>query len=53
MYAMPRCSSTVMEKPQMFVPERPFHPSPHVLFPNSPARGTVWKSQSFFPVRAS
>src|SRR5215831_14533791 len=51
---MLRCSSTVMYQPQMFVPERFFHPSSsHVSCPNSPGRGTVWNSHSFFPSRAS
>ena len=51
---MPRASSTVSEKPHVFVPERSFQPSSsHVSWPTSPGRGTVWKSHSFLPVTAS
>src|SRR5688572_30417448 len=37
----------------MFVPPRPSQPSPQVSLNGSPARGTVWNSQSFAPVRTS
>jgi len=37
----------------MFVPPRPSQPSPQVSLNRSPARGTVWNSQSFAPVRTS
>ena len=50
---MPRSASTGAANPHMFVPPRPSQPLPHVSLNGSPARGTVWNSQSFAPVRTS
>src|SRR5204863_6347191 len=50
---MPSSSSTENGAQAPVFPEKTLELLPQVSAPNSPGRGIVWNTQTFFPVRAS